>query len=150
MESKLNLQDALDYIMAGNALFTVKNIETNNRFTFKVEKSKKADYMFYVSVLTGPNNTDNYTYIGAIINSVFKLTKASEVTTGATSFKVFNYIFYHLKLLSLPANIHVFHHGRCGRCGDVLTVPESIQRGLGPVCAKLIDKKKKASNLLFK
>lgn len=31
--------------------------------------------------------------------------------------------------------VHVRHHNHCGRCARVLTVPESIDLGLGPVCA---------------
>jgi hypothetical protein len=30
----------------------------------------------------------------------------------------------------------VHHEGRCGRCGRTLTVPESIESGIGPECAK--------------
>lgn len=30
----------------------------------------------------------------------------------------------------------VWHEGRCGRCGRKLTVPESIETGIGPDCAK--------------
>jgi hypothetical protein len=29
----------------------------------------------------------------------------------------------------------VYHEGRCGRCNRKLTVPESIETGLGPECA---------------
>jgi hypothetical protein len=31
--------------------------------------------------------------------------------------------------------LEVWHEGRCGRCGRRLTVPESIESGLGPECA---------------
>ena len=31
----------------------------------------------------------------------------------------------------------VYHSGTCSRCGRVLTTPESIRSGLGPVCAEL-------------
>lgn len=29
-----------------------------------------------------------------------------------------------------------YHEGRCGKCARVLTVPESIINGIGPICAK--------------
>ena len=32
------MKDTLQFILAGNALFTVENAETGNRFTFKVRK----------------------------------------------------------------------------------------------------------------
>jgi hypothetical protein len=31
-------------------------------------------------------------------------------------------------------DLEVWHEGRCGACGRRLTVPESIERGLGPEC----------------
>ena len=33
------MKDTLQFILAGNALFTVENAETGNRFTFKVRKT---------------------------------------------------------------------------------------------------------------
>jgi hypothetical protein len=30
--------------------------------------------------------------------------------------------------------MELWHEGRCGKCGRALTVPESIESGLGPVC----------------
>ena len=56
-------EDALGFIFGGNALFTVKNPKTENRFTFKVTKHKKED-VFFVKVLTNP---DVYEFIGSII-----------------------------------------------------------------------------------
>jgi len=32
--------------------------------------------------------------------------------------------------------LRFYHEGRCGKCARVLTVPESIILGIGPVCAK--------------
>jgi hypothetical protein len=34
------------------------------------------------------------------------------------------------------AQVEFWHEGYCGRCGRELTVPESIERGLGPQCAR--------------
>ena len=39
---------------------------------------------------------------------------------------------------ALPPKAEVWHEGSCGRCGRKLTVPESIENGLGPVCAGLV------------
>jgi hypothetical protein len=33
--------------------------------------------------------------------------------------------------------LEVWHEGRCGRCGRALTVPESVERGIGPECWEL-------------
>lgn len=34
--------------------------------------------------------------------------------------------------------VEVWHEGSCGRCGRKLTVPSSIETGLGPECAELV------------
>ncbi len=46
------MNDPLQFILAGNALFTVQNTDTGNRFTFKVRKPNDTKPHF-VSVLTG-------------------------------------------------------------------------------------------------
>jgi hypothetical protein len=30
------------------------------------------------------------------------------------------------------------HEGKCGRCGRLLTVPSSIESGIGPECSKIM------------
>ena len=133
---ELNREDALNYILAGNATFTVKNTETGNRFTFKIRKPKKCTVHF-VSVMTGPDNESSYTYLGTIFNSKdYYHGKKSKIKPDAQSAKVFSYIFNKLKANSLPEQVSVFHSGSCGKCGRKLTVPESIISGIGPECAK--------------
>lgn len=39
-----------------------------------------------------------------------------------------------------PTGLEVWHAGRCAKCRRPLTHPDSIARGLGPICAGLIDK----------
>ena len=39
---------------------------------------------------------------------------------------------------NLPEDISVYHSGRCGCCGRVLTDPEAISRGFGPECWKKV------------
>jgi hypothetical protein len=140
---KLNNSDALNFILAGNSTVTFLNTETDNRFTYKVKKAKDND-IFFVSVLTSP---DIYTYIG-YINKDFKLGKKSKLTKSAQSVKVFNYIFKKLKSKSLVDFIEIWHNGKCGKCGRKLTVPSSIDTGIGPECFKNLSKDQKRETLL--
>jgi len=122
---------ALGFIFGGNALFTVKNPKTENRFTFKVTKHKKED-IFFVKVLTNP---DVYEFIGSIRPGTrFKHSKKSRISDEAQSVKVFDFVFNTLITKSLPQFIEIWHEGRCCACGKTLTTPESIQRGIGPEC----------------
>ncbi len=142
---KLNNSEALNFIIAGNSTSTFLNRETDNRFTYKVKKSKDSD-LFFVSVLTSP---DVYTYIGYITND-FKLGKKSKISKDAQSVKVFNYIFRKLKSGNLPEKIEIWHNGKCGKCGRKLTVPSSIDTGIGPECFKNLSKTDKRDIILKK
>lgn len=125
--------DALSFILAGNAIVTFLNTQSENRFTFKVKKSKGGDF-YFVSLLTSP---ETYQYIGTVSNGIFRLGKKSKVSGDAQSVKVFDYVIKKLKSNTLPSFIEIWHEGKCGRCGRTLTVPSSIESGLGPECIKM-------------
>ena len=59
------MKDTLQFILAGNALFTVENAQTGNRFTFKVRKPDD-DKPHFVSVLTGADNEHDYSFLGTV------------------------------------------------------------------------------------
>lgn len=121
----------------------------------------------YVSVLTGPENTADYSYAGIWEDGHLKLTKHSHFNVkgkfegewvnkvdwrkalrmrklneangaGATVSRSIEVILWALWLLeqgkALPEGYEIYHMGRCCRCGKALTVPSSIESGLGPVC----------------
>jgi hypothetical protein len=62
----------------------------------------------------------------------FRLTRSSRATLDAPSVKAFRFFFESNRL---HPELVVRHEGKCGRCGRTLTVPESIDRGIGPECA---------------
>ncbi len=141
---KLTQKDSLKFIFAGNSVFTVENTKTGNRFTFKVKISKTPGF-YFVSVLTSP---DTYSYIGIIVNGLFTWGKKSHISENAQSVKVFQYILDKVKTQSLPEFVEIWHEGRCGKCGKTLTVPSSIQNGLGPECIKTLSKQAKRDKFL--
>lgn len=64
---------AMDFILAGNATITITSVKTGERFTYKVKRATDdgvkpwdCDKPYFVSVLTGPDNWDNYRYLGCI------------------------------------------------------------------------------------
>jgi hypothetical protein len=125
-----------DFILGGKALFTVENQTTGKRFTFKVRQKTNPDGTLtphFVSVLVGPDNTKNYAFLGCVFNKqVFRHGRKSKLSIEDQRVKAFAWIFENSN--NLPQNIVVYHHGRCGKCGRLLTVPESIKSGLGPKC----------------
>ncbi len=141
---KLKNSDALKFIFAGKSIVTFLNTKTNNRFTFKVKAAKDSN-MFFVSVLTNP---DTYTYIGTCIEGKFRHGKKSSISSDAQSVKVFDFILNKLILGTLPEFVEVWHEGHCGKCGKRLTVPSSIENGLGPECIKNLSKMEKRDKFL--
>jgi hypothetical protein len=127
------IDNPIEFIKAGKAIFTVRNEDTGNRFTYKVKKldDKK---IWFVSVLNGSDNYTNYRYIGTIFGDNFRHTKNSKVSKDAVSFLAFDWVINRLQKNTLPDNVTIHHEGRCGRCGRRLTVPESIESGYGPEC----------------
>ena len=128
----VNHEKALDFILGGNALFTIKNPKTNNRFTYKVKKHKIQD-LFFVQVLTGP---DIFEYFGLIKNSNFRHSQKSRISDEAQSVKVFDFLITKLQNNNLLDFIEIWHEGKCCKCGRTLTDPTSIELGIGPQCRK--------------
>jgi hypothetical protein len=146
MSKRLENKDALKFIFAGNSTVTFLNSKTQNRFTYHVKKAKDSN-LFFVSVLTGP---EQYSYLGIVSNGIYKHGKKSNFNTGIQSEKVFSYVLNKLKTESLPECVEVWHEGKCGKCGRQLTVPSSIETGIGPECIKNISKQEKRNILLSK
>ena len=75
-EGLVDNSHAFRWLVAGKCICTFVHT-SGKRFTYKVVKPRgKNKKVFYVSVLTGPNNTKDYTYIGYIkvtdINGIIK------------------------------------------------------------------------------
>lgn len=128
------------YMLAGKATITIRSKRTQTRFTYKITKLKDdAKSVWFVSLLRGPSNEEDYQYMGIIKPSAksfeFLRTAKSRVTDAAESMVAFKWMMKHLLVDSLPNTLEVWHEGTCGRCGRKLTVPESVERGIGPECA---------------
>lgn len=139
-----NAHDAREFIVAGKAIVTLESKKTGNWFTYKV--SRVPDYRgkqvnrWFVSLLTGPDNENSYSYMGLLDQRdgdiEFRLTAKSKVPETACSVRGFRYMWNHLANGTIPADMIIRHEGKCGRCGRTLTVPESLHNGIGPECIK--------------
>jgi len=134
--------DARAYALAGNARLTLLSTKTGVRFTYRVRAKDVAqhvnDRLYFVSVLTGSDNESDYTYLGIICDGATTYRRGTKSTIGweAPSAKAFAYFWENVTAGILPTQLEVWHEGSCGRCGRPLTDPESIARGIGPVCAE--------------
>lgn len=131
------------FLFAGKARFTLVSSATGTRFTYRVTKAANDDGPWFVSVLSGSDNEADYSYMGCIFpDRPARLvhTRKSRVTSEAPSAKVFAWYLHQLEVANEDnlGKVEFHHDGTCGRCGRALTVPESVETGLGPVCAGLV------------
>ena len=133
---KLDLAEDINrFVHAGKARVTLRSVKTGTRYTYRVTKVRNAPNRFFVSLLTGPDNGASYSYIGLLENKQFRLTKNSQMNDDSGPVKAFRFMCTQvLENEKMPDQLEVWHEGRCGRCGRALTVPESIERGIGPEC----------------
>lgn len=125
------------FVLAGNAVFTIQNPLTGNRFTYRVRQGKGEKAPHFVQVLTGSNNETDYQYLGVIFpDGTFRVTGKTRIGKDAPSARAFAWTWAHLQMDRDIGPAEVWHQGRCGRCGRTLTVPESVATGLGPDCAE--------------
>lgn len=126
------------FLQAGRAIGTL--VGNTNRYTFKVsaveDRQHAGRYTLFVNLLTGPENTSDYTYLGILDRStgLIKLTRASRLPADRGPVAAWNWFMARIWSGRMPTAGQFWHVGRCGRCGRVLTVPSSIAAGLGPEC----------------
>lgn len=139
----ISATDASTYALAGNATITLRSLATGQHYTYKVQRGEPRDgdarpAPHFVKLLVGPENTSDYAYLGMITGAQgFRLTKASKHSVESPAVKAF--VFFYTQVIvagRIPPTLEVRHEGSCGCCGRALTVPESIDRGIGPECAK--------------
>jgi hypothetical protein len=131
-----------DFITAGRAVFTL--VGKASRFTYRVSRkdpepgSRYTTPTFFVSLLSGPDNTADYRYLGILdpVTGYVRLTRGSKLAPSAPSVQAIQWAFPRIwQHAPMPSSFQIHHEGRCGRCGRALTVPESITTGFGPECA---------------
>lgn len=140
-------------IWAGKSIFTVAN-NKGGHYTYMVQL-KKADGQYqdtwFVKLLTGPDNTRDYTYMGMLAGHSWysdgqnqgapfapflKLTTKSKYNETSMPVQVFDFAMRVIHgRQALPMGYSIQHNGHCSMCGRQLTDPESLMSGIGPVCA---------------
>jgi len=131
MEVVLPNDSVMKFMLGENSLFTMVGKES--RFTYRVTQDPKNANVLKLGVLSGPNNTQDYRRVGSILKDTQEV---RSYTPDVPSVKAFRWVFERAKRAMNINPVQVLHHGRCCRCGRVLTTPESIRSGIGPICAE--------------
>lgn len=131
----------IHFMLAGNAHVTFQSRRTGTRFTYRVSaaEARPGDDRLpphFVSVLTGP---DHYEYLGCVFGAQhYSHGRKSRIGSDAPSAVAFKWVWEHLLSGKMHPELAVWHEGKCGACGRRLTTPESVERGLGEICASRI------------
>ena len=130
------------YLTGGKATFTIEG--KRSRYTFRTitrpDRKDVTKSVTFLSLLMGPDNTADYTYMGLldVARGRVVLTAKSTYTIDTIPVRALNWVLARVWTGRDIAPARVWHVGRCGRCGRALTVPASIASGFGPECvAKL-------------
>lgn len=124
------------FFTAGRAVFTVDNGK-GTHYTFRIGRKNDTQPLF-VSLLTGPDNENSFTYLGIFKpeTNEIRLTAKSRYTDETLPVKVVRWAVKAVAANKIPEGYAIQHAGKCCRCGRTLTTPESVNRGWGPECDK--------------
>jgi hypothetical protein len=126
---------------AGRAVLTFENIEAGTHLTIKVSQARdKRDRkvllpMFHVGVKLLGDRVQSYAYAGTVFTDSGNWSLSRKVNPDEQLARVFRW----LKAVTTDPNllrgkINLYHEGRCCKCGQPLTHPESIRTAIGPHC----------------
>lgn len=116
------------------AEFTVMSLLTGKDYTFSISRSKFGNNWFtYVYVELG---YQNFIRLGTYFNGRITNKKVLVDTPAAKAIAWILRKVQSRSFAELTSNIEIMHIGACLVCGKALTDANSIERGIGPVCAR--------------
>ncbi len=123
-------------VFTHNGSITMRNPATDGHRTFRIhtqpDDARFAPGERIVSLLVGPDNTTDYNGFGFVKKDRIVLWRRFRDSSDFTKYA---------DMLQRPNHyqeehgIEYLYEGKCRRCNRTLTVPESIESGIGPVCA---------------
>lgn len=125
----------IEAIATHNGIITVANPATGEHRTFKVhtqpEDSKFAPGKRVVSLLTGPNNTEDFTPFGFVLSDG---SVQIWMKNRTKMFAAFAFILEKPEQAEAKWGMTYMWAAKCRRCNRALTTPSSVTSGLGEVC----------------
>lgn len=125
-----------------NGFYTIESTRTGEHRTFMVRTEfNEEGTCRSISLFTGTenDNPDHYTLFGFVSEAGIEV-NASKRGSGR-QFDTYAEMLWSLSLdgafspwAERGYRLHL--EGRCLRCNRLLTTPESVRRGIGPVCAE--------------
>jgi hypothetical protein len=130
-------QELKDFLLGGNAVFSVRSVETGNHFTYRIKPPKKdpTPGVFFVELL---GSDQVFRYFGNIMpaGNFIYTRKTPAYFKDHPAAQGFALLWQWLEKDRMHPRMEVFHQGKCSVCGIRLTHPKSIKLGIGPECRK--------------
>ena len=124
-----------------NGIYTVQNTESKEHRTFRI-RTQSEDATFApnkrdVSLLVGPDNTSNYKGFAFIDDNGIHVWRKYHGQGKRSPHDWYADMLWKLLTGQVMeyAKYTVLIEGHCIKCNRLLTEPESIRTGIGPVCA---------------
>jgi len=122
-------------IATHNGVVTIFNTKTGNHRTFRIhtqpDDAEFAPGRRIVSQLAGPDNTHDYRSFGFVRDDgtimVWKKKRGG-------NYEIYARMLEHPEIFEAKGAVYHFSTV-CRRCNRTLTTPESIESGIGPICA---------------
>lgn len=142
-----------NFLVAGNATFTIVSRRTGTRFTYNLGCKKSDREVMFLKVLCGP---DKFKFAGCVREDHegrlrYYHSDKAQIARTCDSVAAFDWFLVRLQSHwtngpynnSVHPMLEFWHEGKCGKCNRPLTVPDSIATGLGPDCAAMMGVQRK-------
>ena len=129
-----------NFIFAGRSVFTLENSTTGNYLTFKIKSIKKQGKVvpgqFAVECKVLGDGDYGYNFLGFLNLDRKSFKEWGSTPKDSVAYKTFYWMMKNLHRMDEFPALQIYHEGSCCKCGMPLTVPESIDSGIGPECKK--------------
>lgn len=127
-----------NFIFGGRSVFTLENKGTGSYITFKIREIKKKGKVvpnqFAVNMKSLGDNDSGYSMLGFLDIKKPYFKAWGHVDRNHVGYKTLYWLLRNLESLENFEDLVIYHEGACCKCSMPLTTPESIDKGIGPVC----------------
>lgn len=131
-----------NFIFAGHSIFTLENSETGNYITFRIRQIKKNNQLvpnqFAIQCKSLNDGDYGYQFLGFLNLDRKYFKRWGNANPSYIGYKTLYWLLNNLENLEKFTKLKIYHEGVCCKCGRTLTVPESIDNGIGPECMERI------------
>jgi hypothetical protein len=137
---EIDIANLRNVMLAGNATITLKIDKAERHYTYRIKQCKDKSELYFIYLLKGPDNETDYTYFGCYYsdtNYYHPCKRYIDVPNRnrPTSLQRIRQLLISNENIK---GLKAYHEGKCCKCGRKLTTPESILKGIGPECERLL------------